>query len=95
MDELSEARFALDEAVGHVLLPAKLGQVAHHLDGLHVVSDHDEFSLVLLDQLGHVVKSELDHDGLGAFLRVSLGNLSFGFFEEPGLLVFLGLGGVL
>jgi len=56
-DELSEAGSALDNAVWHVHLSAEGGEVDYDFDGVDVVSDHDELSLLSLDQLDDLVDS--------------------------------------
>lgn len=39
-----------------------------HLNGLDIVGDDDQRSLLCLDKGGNVVDAELDRDGLGALL---------------------------
>ena len=95
VDDLSEASLALDEAVGHVLLLAEGGQEHHQLDRVHVVRDHHQLGLFVLDESGDVVEAELDHAEhlfLGALLVLDLvGGLAL----QTLLLLGLGLGAVL
>lgn len=55
------AYLSLDDAVGDAHLAAQSGQPDDEFDGGHVVRDHHEGSLLLLDKGGHVLKPELDH----------------------------------
>lgn len=95
VDELAEACLALDEGVGDALLSAESGQEDEELDGVNIVSHHNELSLALLDELGHVVKTELEDDRLGSLLGVSATLLGLSLGLETGLLLLLGLGLVL
>jgi hypothetical protein len=65
VDQLAESGFSLDEAVGDAELLAEVGEPDDELDGLDVVGDDDQLGLLLLDQLGDVVESELEVVGLG------------------------------
>lgn len=58
------ARAHLDDAVWHAHLLAQSGQPHHQLDGVHVVGDHHQLSLLVLNQGGDVVDAVLDDDGL-------------------------------
>jgi len=62
--ESSETRLALDDAVRDVGLTAQSGKPDNNLDGDNIVSDDDELSLAVLNQLGDMVDSELDEDRL-------------------------------
>ena len=90
MNELAESGLALDEAVGDTLLSAESREENEELDGVAVVSHNDELGLTLLDELGNVVKTELNNEGLGSLLGVSTTDLGLGFLLESGLLVLLG-----
>ena len=74
--ELAEVGLAADDAVGDVLSAAKGGQVDHGLDWVDVVGDHNELGLALLDELSHVVETELEVEGLGGLASTSLLSLS-------------------
>merc|ERR1719335_38777 len=79
VDELSQARLGLDDAVRDLHLAAEGRQPADGLDRVDVVGDHDELSLLVLNQGGDVVQAELEASrGLGV----------------DGLTVLLGLGGL-
>lgn len=73
VDDSAESSLALDEAERDVLLSAKLGEPDDGLNGVNIVSNDNESSLLLLNELGDVVQTELDRDGgLGAgFLVIS------------------------
>lgn len=51
----------LHDAVGDAHLAAEGGQPYDELNGVHVVGDHDEGRLLLLDESSHVLETELDH----------------------------------
>ena len=65
VDQLAEGGFSLDEAVGDVELSAEVGQPDDQLNGVDVVGNDDQLGLLLLDELGDVVESELEMVGLG------------------------------
>ena len=89
--ELAKASLALDEGIGDTLLAAESWEEDEQLNGVDIVSHHNELGLALLNQLGNVVETELDQDGLGGFLGVSTSGLSFGFGLKSGLLLLLSL----
>ena len=91
VDELAEACLALDEGVGDALLAAEGRQEDEQLDGVDVVGHDDELGLARLDELGHVVKTELEHDGLGGLLGISTTLLGLGLLLKALLLLLLGL----
>mmetsp|Transcript_57705 Transcript_57705/g.105427 ORF Transcript_57705/g.105427 Transcript_57705/m.105427 type:complete len:254 (-) Transcript_57705:129-890(-) len=75
--KLSEAAFALDDAIRNFFLAAERGQPTHELNGLHIVCNDDELCNFVLDQCGDVVQTILDHlwllgfDLLAIFLLLS------------------------
>lgn len=91
VDELAEAGLSTEEAVRNVLSSAEGGKMNNGLNGVDVVGNNNELGLALLNKSSHVVKSELDVDGLGSFAGTTL--LSCGLKAE--LLLLLGLGLVL
>jgi len=95
VDKLAEASLALDEGVGDTLLSAEGGEEDEELDGVNIVSHHNELGLTLLNELSHVVETELDDDGLGGLLGISATLLGLSLGLEAGLLLLLGLGLVL
>lgn len=92
VDELAESCLALDEGVGDTLLSAEGGEETHEFDGVDVVSDDNELGLAFLNKGGHVVKTELEHVGLGSLLGITTGLLGLSLLLESGLLLLLGLG---
>lgn len=94
MDQVSEHSLALDEAVGDVALPAQLRQPEHQLNGVNVAGDDHELSLLLFDELGHVVETKLDDVGLLGFDSLAL-LLRNGSSLKSGLLGLVVLGRVL
>lgn len=88
---LTEGSLSAHKAEGNFLLAAEGGQVDNRFDGVHIVSNHNELCLVLLDESGHVRETKLDIYGLGALVRLLClcGSL------KAQLFVLLSLGGVL
>lgn len=78
--EFTESSLAADESVGNLLLTAESGQVDDAFDGVNIVSHDDKLSLTLFDKSGHVVKTELEVDGLGSLGITTL--LSFSLKAE-------------
>lgn len=94
-DDLSETGLSLDDGVGDSLLAAESGEPEDELDGVDVVSDQDEGSLLLLNKGGDVLETKLDERGLGAGGEgLSLLNLS-GLLHKTDLLLSGSLGSVL
>lgn len=94
MDELAEACLTLDESEGDALLSAEGGEESEELNGVNVVSHNNELSLTLLNELGHVVETELDNNWLSSLLGISITDLSLSLLLESGLLLLVGLGNV-
>lgn len=61
------------------------------LDGINIVSDHNQLSLAFFNKSGHVVKTKLDVDWLGSLA----GTTSFSSLLKTELLLLFGLGLVL
>jgi hypothetical protein len=90
----AETGLALDDDVRDVHLAAEGGKPDHKLNGFDIVGDDNELGLLLLDELGHVVQTELDELGLGRLIvLLGLGSLSGSF--ETLVLLLNGLGAVL
>lgn len=95
VDDGAETRLALDDHVGHTHLAAESGQEDHELDGVDIVSDHDERRLLGLDEGDGVVEAVLDEQGLlGVFGILVLSRSGSGGFQT-GLFLLLRLGAVL
>jgi len=90
VDELTKVGLSTDEAVWGTTLSAESGEEAHQLDGVNVVGNDNELGGLLLNELGDVVESELDVDGLGSGFGVATGALL-----KSVLLLLAGLGRVL
>ena len=95
VDKASESFFVLDETVWDVLFSAELGQPEHELNGVDVVGNDDQLGLLVFDQSGHVVQTELEHLGLLVLLLGLLVHFLLGLLQKTGLLLLLGLRGVL
>ena len=88
MHQLAEVGLATDEAEGDALSSAEGWQVHDELNGVDIVSDHNELRLSFFNQGGNMVKTELEVDGLlGLVLSAGLS-----FLLESVLLGGLGLG---
>lgn len=96
MDESTETGFALDDGVWDAHLPAKSGKEDNQLNGVNVVSNQDEGSLLVLDETNNVVETVLDSVGLlgDILLLLALGD-SGGLLGQTLLLLSLSLGSVL
>lgn len=96
MDDSAETGLALDNGVGNTHLLAKRGEENNELDGVDIVGDQDERSLLVLNQADDVVETVLDGVGLLGDILLLLALLDGGgLLEETLLLLDLGLGAVL
>jgi hypothetical protein len=96
VDHSSEAGLALDDGVGDTHLAAEGGEEDDELNGVDIVGDEDERSLLVLNQADNVVETVLDDVGLLADILLLLALLDGGgLLEETLLLLGLGLGPVL
>jgi len=95
VNDSTETSLALHNNVGHSHLAAERREVDNELDGVNIVRNDDEGSLLRLDEGNNVVQAVLDEQGLLGVLDLlalsSLGSSS----GETGLLLLLGLGAVL
>lgn len=64
MDDRAETGLALDDNVGDTHLAAESGEEDDELDGVNVVRDDDEGSLLGLDEGNAVVEAVLGEEGL-------------------------------
>lgn len=96
VDDGTETGLALDDDVRDTHLAAEGREVDNELDGVNIVSDHDEGGLLRLDQGDDVIKTVLGEQGLLGiiFSILVLSSSSSGGFEA-GLLLLLALGSVL
>jgi hypothetical protein len=74
VDELTEVGLTTDEAEWDSLLSAESGEEADHFDGVDVVGNADELGSAFLNELGNVVESVFDVEGLGGLGLLSLGS---------------------
>lgn len=65
VDEFAEGSLSLDEAVGDVHLLAEVGEPEDNVDGVDVVGNGDQLGLLVFNEFGDVVESELEVIGLG------------------------------
>ena len=96
VDDSAESGLALDDGVRHAHLLAEGRKEDDELDGVNIVGDEDEGSLLVLDKSDDVVQAVLDSEWLLAdiLLLLSLTDGS-GLLVQTLLLVGLGLGSVL
>lgn len=96
MDNSAETGLALDNGIGDTHLLAQRGKEDDELNGLNVVGDEDEGSLLVLNQADDVVETVLDGVGLLGDILLLLALLDGGsLLEETLLLLGLGLRSVL
>jgi len=91
VDDSSETGLALDNSVRDTHLLAERGKEDNELNGLDVVRDEDERSLLVLNQANNVVETVLDSVGLLGDILLLLTILNGGSLLEETLLL-LGLG---
>lgn len=94
----TETGLALDNDVWDTHLPAESGEEDDELNGVNVVGNDNELSLLGLDESDNVVKTVLGEDGLlgvlgGGLVTLLLTGLGLG--QETSLLLLGGLGLVL
>ena len=96
MNNSSETALALDDGVWHAHLAAESGKEDNQLDGVNIVGNEDQGSLLVLDEADNVVETVLDGVGLLADVLLLLASLDGGgLLEETLLLLGLGLRAVL
>lgn len=93
----AQSGLVLDDAVGHSHLAAESGDEDDQLNGVHVVSNDDQRSLLGFDQSNDVVKTVFDVDGLLAngftLLGITLGD-GLGLGAQTSLLLLTRLGAI-
>jgi hypothetical protein len=94
VNKSSKTSLALNNAVGNIHLAAQSGQVKNKFNGVNIISNDNELSLLGFDQGNNVVQTVLDDSGLFGLdlLALSLGS---GSSTETVLLLSSGLGSVL
>lgn len=94
VDQLSESSLVSNDGVGDVKRLAEGGEEDNSLNGVDVIGDEDQLGSFLLDEVGDVVETELEGDGLvSLFIFLVLGLFSGGVLKSVSLLL-SGLGGV-
>lgn len=91
VDDGTETSLALDDGVRDTHLAAESGQENHQLNGVNIVGDEDQGSLLVLNQADDVVQTVLDGVGLLGNILLLLALLDGGSLLEQTLLL-LGLG---
>ena len=86
VDELAETCFTLNEGEGDSLLSAKSREESEELKGINVVSNNNELSFALFNELSNVVETELDNNWLGSLLGISTTLLGLSLTLESDLL---------
>jgi len=96
VDDGAETGLTLDDGVGDTHLAAESGQEDNQLNGVDIVGDEDEGSLLVLNESDDVVEAVLDVVGLlGDILLLLALRDGGGLLDETLLLLDLGLGAVL
>jgi hypothetical protein len=92
----TKTSLALDNGVGHTHLLAERRKEDNELDGVDIVGDQDQRSLLVLNEADNVVQTILDSVGLLADILLLLALLDGGsLLKETLLLLGLGLRAVL
>ena len=73
MDDRSETGLALDDGVWDTHLLAESGKEDNELNGVDIVGDEDEGSLLVLNEANNVVETVLDGVGLLGDTSLALG----------------------
>lgn len=96
MDNGTKTGLALDDSIGYTHLTAQSGKEDNQLDGVNVVGNQNERSLLVLNEANNVVETVLDVVGLlaGVLLLLALGD-GGSLSVETLLLLSLGLRAVL
>ena len=89
VNELSESCLTLDEAIWNSLSLAEGWEENNHLNWVNIVSNHDQLGLLLLNERGHVVKSELKVNWLWANMSLGVTTLSLLSLRLKSLFFFL------
>jgi hypothetical protein len=96
VNDRTETSLALDNDVWHTHLAAESWQEDDELNGVNVVGNEDERSLLVLNEADNVVQTVLGDVGLlGNILLLLALSDGGGLLGEPLLLLGLGLGAVL
>lgn len=96
VDDSAETSLALDDGIGDAHLAAESGEEDNELDGVDIVGDEDEGSLLVLNEANNVVETVLDNVGLLGDILLLLALLDgSSLLEKTLLLLGLGLGAVL
>lgn len=96
VDHCAETRLALHDGVRNTHLAAESGQEDDQLNGVDIVGDEDQGSLLVLNKADDVVETVLDDVGLLGDILLLLALLDGGsLLEETLLLLGLGLRAVL
>ena len=95
VDEVTETSLTLDDDEGDVHLAAEGGEPDGELEGVDIVSNDDELSLLGLNEGGDVIKTILDDLGLGGGSSLLAIDLVGSSSLEAGSLLLAGLGLVL
>lgn len=96
VDDSAETGLALDDGVGDAHLLAERRKEDNQLNGVNIVGDEDQGSLLVLNQADDVVETVLDGVGLLADVLLLLALLDGGsLLQETLLLLDLGLRAVL
>lgn len=91
VDQGTKASLALDNAVGDAHLAAESREPDNQLNRVNVVSNHDQLSLLGLNQGSDVVQAVLDHVGLLGRVQLALGLLGLSSSGSAQTLLLLSL----
>ena len=94
MDQLSEAGLVLDDGIGNIKGLAKGRQEDDSLDGINISSNKDQLGLLLFNEVGDVVKSELKGNGSFSLFSLFVLDLFLGSCSKSVGFLFSGFRGV-
>lgn len=94
VDQLAESSFVLDNGVRDVHALAKSREENDIFNRVDIASDKNQLSLFLFNEVGNVVQTVFETDGLVALLGVLLSSFSLGGSSKSVSFLFSGFGGV-
>ena len=95
VDESTELSLTSNDGVSDTHLVAESREPHNEFEGIDVVSNQDNLSLFLLDELGDVVETEVDVVGRTLVLNGLAFNFSLSLLSQTSLLLSSSLGGIL
>ena len=95
VNESTELSLTSNDGVSNTHLVAESREPHNEFEGIDVVSNQNDLSLLLLDELGDVVETEVDVVGRTLVLNGLAFNFSLSLLSQTSLLLSSSLGGIL